>query len=66
MSREGAVSVKYDKFLESLRALCREHECQIATTGYDGLSVWDLPPGDDPIYQGCIVDKTHVTQAVMD
>jgi hypothetical protein len=38
------VSPKAEKFLEALKALCREHSVYIATSGYDGLDICDLDP----------------------
>lgn len=52
------MSQKYDAFVHALKALCEEHEVQLALSGYDNLQVWDMKPGDAPIYQQYVEDCT--------
>lgn len=52
------MSEKFDKFKVALEALCREHRCTIASSGYDSPAVYDLGEFDEPIYQGCLADMT--------
>lgn len=51
---------KYEKFVTALRALCVQHEVQLAPSGYDSIDVWDLKAGEDPIYMDCITDNTEM------
>ena len=51
-------SAKVEKFLNEVRKLCRKHKMQIAVTGYDGICINDLEPGDDEIYAQGIDDYT--------
>lgn len=55
------MSAKFEKFKEALEALCHEHGCQIAPSGYDTIDVWDLREGEEPLYGG-IVDETKPDQ----
>lgn len=59
---------KFDEFVKALDTLCREHEVQLDTTGYDllvvrdrGSCVDDLDDLDGTIYGGfdCIEDRTE-------
>ena len=52
-------SKKYDRFVAALRALCREHEVQLAPESYDLIQVWNLRPGENEIYEDHIEDKTE-------
>jgi hypothetical protein len=52
------VSEKFDRFVQALEALCREHGCQIATSMYDGIEVGDLREGDEPIHSAGVEDCT--------
>lgn len=52
------MSTKFKSFVEALNLLCKEHSVQLCTSGYDGLQVWDLKEGEDPIYSNGIEDKT--------
>lgn len=49
---------KYENFSRDLRNLCVAHGVQIGTSGYDSLVVYDLEPGDKPIYMDQIEDRT--------
>lgn len=50
---------KHKEFVLALRRLCREHDVQLAVSGYDALQVWDLRPGEDPICAPDIEDRTN-------
>jgi len=49
---------KYEVFIGELRAFLRSHGVQLSSSGYDRLQAWDLFPGDDPIYNDAIEDRT--------
>lgn len=51
-------SPKGRAFLLALERLCRQHNVQLAVNGYDWLEVWDLRPGEDPLYAAGIRDRT--------
>jgi hypothetical protein len=52
------MSGKFDRFMEALEALCREHGCQIAPSGYDTIDIWDLQEGEAPLHGG-VIDETR-------
>lgn len=52
------MSQQFDAFVADLRALCLKHGVTLSSSGYDGLQVWPLRFGDDPIHQGVIEDCT--------
>jgi hypothetical protein len=54
----GAVSKKCDDFIVALNKLCREHGVQLSTELYDGLQVWDLRDGEEPVLCDGIEDMT--------
>lgn len=60
--REVQVSKKYEAFVAALAELCKTHGVQISTSGYDAITVNDLPSegriGDEPIYLDNIEDNT--------
>lgn len=58
MSDDLMHASKYDSFVSALRALCIKHSVQLSSSGYDGLQVWDLPEGEDPIYLSVIDNCT--------
>ncbi len=35
------MTTKYDRFVEALDALCKEHDVLLSPGGYDILGVWD-------------------------
>jgi hypothetical protein len=51
-------SEKTAAFLAALRALCIEHSVQLSVSDYDGMQVWDLTEGEDPIWANGIEDRT--------
>ena len=51
-------SRRFDLFILALRALCLEHEVQIAASDYDSLQVWCLEPGGELIHFSDIEDRT--------
>lgn len=53
------MSDKAAKFILALQRLCREHNVQLAVSGYDALEVWDLRQGEDPVYSNSIEDRTQ-------
>ena len=52
-------SRKCRDFLLALKRLCRQHNVQLSVSGYDGMEVWDLRPGEEPIHAAGIEDKTR-------
>lgn len=44
------LSPKAQAFVREMADLCEKHGFQLATSGYDGIDLWPLKPGDDPIY----------------
>lgn len=52
------MSEQYDRFVEALEALCREHRVQLSVSEYDTLDVWELQGEDHPIYASAIRDMT--------
>jgi hypothetical protein len=52
------MSEKYDKFVQALEALCREHRVQLSISTYDTLDVWELCGEEHPIYASAIRDMT--------
>ena len=44
------MSAKFEKFVDALEALCREHGVQLSTSGYDLITVSDIGPENDPIF----------------
>jgi hypothetical protein len=55
---------KFDRFVAALEALCREHQVQLCTSGYDGLDVKDLAAGEEPVYCAGIEDKTGTRRKI--
>lgn len=55
---EMKMSNQYDRFVEALEALCREHRVQLSVSQYDTLDVWELQGDDHPIYASAIRDMT--------
>lgn len=53
------MSTQYDRFVEALEALCREHCVQLSVSEYDTLDVWELRGEDPPIYVSAIRDMTR-------
>lgn len=39
----------FDKFKSALISLCKEHGMTITTSGYDGIEVWPLYDGREPL-----------------
>lgn len=62
------MSKKYEAFVAALTELCKTHGVQISTSGYDAITVNDLPSegriGDEPIYLDNIADRTEKPQAI--
>lgn len=52
------MTAKFDSFVSALRDLCREHGVALSTTMYDGIQVWDLKPGAEPLHVNGIEDET--------
>jgi hypothetical protein len=52
------MTAKFDSFVSALRTMCRVYGVSISTTTYDGLQVWDIEPGVDPLHVNGIEDKT--------
>lgn len=52
------MSNQYDRFVQALEALCREHRVQLSVSQYDTLDVWELQGDDHPIYTSAIRDMT--------
>jgi hypothetical protein len=50
------MTAKFDSFVSALRDLCREHGVELLTTMNDGIHVWDIEPGVDPL--NVIEDRT--------
>lgn len=50
---------KFTRFVFELEKLCKDHQVQLATSGYDGLQVWDLKAGERAIHVPDIEDKTN-------
>jgi hypothetical protein len=50
---------KFDGFVAALEALCRAWGVTLATSGYDGLDVWDADQGrDEPLHCAGLMDRT--------
>ena len=45
-------------FTAALVALCRKHDVQLVTSGYAGLHIYDLKPGELPVYCAGVSDCT--------
>lgn len=50
------VSQQAQAFVRELADLCEKHGFQLAVSGYEGIDLWELRPGDDPIYCAGIVE----------
>lgn len=46
-------------FVHELEQLCIKHGVQLSTSGYDGIQVWALRPGEQPIHCAGIEDMTR-------
>lgn len=53
------MSQKAQSFLIALTQLCTTHDVQISVSGYDGIQIWNLSEGDEPIHANGIEDKTN-------
>lgn len=56
---DAFLSPKVKVFLDEVRSVCRKHGLQISTSGYDGLDVFDLLPGDEELHPDWINDMTE-------
>lgn len=53
------VGEKFAGFKAALEALCRAYGVTLATSGYDGMNVWDAAPGrDEPLHCAGFEDHT--------
>ncbi len=41
---------KFEAFVMALRELCLSHNVCLSTSEYDNLQVWNLEPGEEPLY----------------
>lgn len=46
-------------FITEIEDVCRKHGFQISTEMYDGLQVWRLEEGEEPLYCNGIEDMTQ-------
>jgi len=49
---------QFEAFKAELRAFLLARRVMLAPSQYDMIDVWDLKPGDDPIYQDWIRNRT--------
>lgn len=56
---DDELSPKAARFIDALRALCREHGVILAVSDYDALQVWPLEERDfaEPIHHNGIHDR---------
>lgn len=55
---EGEFSPKAMAFLRELGDLCEKHQVTLATSGYDGLQVWDMREPSEVLYCAGVEDMT--------
>jgi hypothetical protein len=55
---EGQFSAKAEGFLRELAELCIKHQVTLATSGYDGLQVWDMSGNSESLHCAGVEDMT--------
>ena len=51
-----------ESIVREIEQLLRERNVQLSTSGYDSLQIWDLKPGESPVYSNGIEDKRQGDQ----